>query len=69
MRTSINTIILEDCEGYSPTTEGVSYTDITGTKIFIPMKLLIRLFDGTKDHLERTGVDWEVFVKNIFENR
>ena len=69
MRTSNSQIILEDCKGYSPTTDGVSYTDMAGTQIFIPMKLLVRLFDGTKEHLERTGVDWEVFVKNIFENK
>jgi len=67
MRTSKNEIILEDCASYSPTSEGVDYTDITGTRIFIPMKLLIRLSDGTREYLERRGINWETFCEDIFK--
>jgi len=68
MKTSKNQIILEDCASYSPTLEGVGYTDITGTRVFIPIKLLIRLSDGTREYLERRGTDWETFCENLFEN-
>lgn len=67
MKTINNTIVLEDCSGYSPTVDGVFYTDITGVKIFIPIKLLIELHDGTKEYLERNGIGWEPFCNELFE--
>lgn len=67
MKTINNTIVLEDCSGYSPTVDGVFYTDITGVKIFIPIKLLIKLHDGTKEYLERSGIDWKYFYNKLFE--
>lgn len=67
MHTSNGRIVLEDSVGFLPSVDGVSYTDITGTKIHIPMKLLVRLYEGSKFHLEREGLDWERFTNSLFK--
>lgn len=66
MKTQQNTIILEDSIGFSPTPHGVNYTDISGTRIHIPISLLVRLYEGTKEHMERKGVDWVKFCDSLF---
>ena len=66
MKTRNDTIVLEESSGYSPTVEGVFYTDISGARIFIPMRVLVRLHDGAKNDLERKGVDWEQFCTSLF---
>lgn len=67
MKTQINSIVLEDSTGYSPTVDGVFYTDISGTRIFVPMKVLIRLYEGAKYDIERKGYDWAAFCASFFE--
>lgn len=59
---------LEDvAQGYSPGPEGVEYTDISGARVFIPMKLLVRLYEGAKWHHERNSDQpWETRCGNLF---
>lgn len=59
---------LEDvARGYSPVDGGVEYTDTSGARVFIPMKLLVRLYEGVKWHHER-NVDqpWDEFCESLF---
>lgn len=58
---------LEEAVGYSPESNGVTYTDITGARVFIPMSLLVRLYEGTKEHFERRGVCWREYTDSLFK--
>jgi len=61
-----NTILLDDHAGFSPTREGVTYVDKTGVSIYVPLKLLVSLYEGTKFDMERRGIDWEQLTNNLF---
>lgn len=66
MKTSNNRIILDDAIRYSPTNIGVDFTDETNTNFHIPMKLLVRLYEGAKHcHTKKSG-DWESFCNSLF---
>lgn len=69
MKTSKNTIILEDAIRYSPSEQGVDFVDETETRFHIPMKLLIRLYEGAKFHYIRNGGDWDEFCAALFPKR
>lgn len=60
---------LEDvAQGYSPVDGGVEYTDASGARVFIPVQLLVRLYEGVKWHHERNNtVDWDEFCGSLFE--
>lgn len=58
--------VLEAVDGYSPSFDGVNYTDINKTKVFIPMKVLITLYEGARDDIERRQVNWEEFTSAFF---
>ena len=61
-------VILEDAASFSPTSIGVDYTDINGNKVHIPIKLLVRLYEGSKFHHERTSdFEWCEFCNGLFE--
>lgn len=62
------TCYLEEVRGYTPYDHGVRYTDKSGNEIYIPMKLLIQLYEGAKFQKERYGIDWKEFTDRFFEN-
>jgi len=66
MKTQNNVILLEDVEGFLLTPFGVSYTDISGARLHIPMKVLVRLYEGAKYDAERKGVNWKEFCNSLF---
>lgn len=66
MKIKGNIFELEEVNGYSPSMIGVAYTDINQTRVFIPMKVLIRLYEGVKSDIERKGCRWEEFVNALF---
>lgn len=59
---------LEDVRsGYSPVAGGVEYTDKSGARVFIPMTLLVRLYEGVKWHHERnSSQDWNEYCNSLF---
>lgn len=61
---------LEDvAQGYSPVAGGVEYTDINGARVFIPMKLLVRLYEGVKWHHEKNADQpWDEFCNSLFND-
>lgn len=67
MKTKNGVIVLEDSTSFSSIEDGVGYTDISGTKFFIPMPLLIRLYEGTKYTFKKRGIDWDDFCESLFE--
>lgn len=69
MKTSSGKIILEDAVRFSPTYIGVDYTDESEIRIHIPMKLLVRLYEGSKYQLEKNGYNWEEFCNTLFEEQ
>jgi hypothetical protein len=60
------TIFIENVSRFTPSPDGVSFTDSSETSFFIEMKDLVRLYGGSKFHLEKT-VDWEKFCNGLFE--
>lgn len=64
----------DEAQSFSPHTglgsvqDCVDYTDLTGTKISIPMSLLVRLYDGSKYHHESRGGNWDYYCNALFEN-
>jgi hypothetical protein len=49
-------IELEDVlSGWSPVIGGVAYTDKSGARVFIPEKLLVRLYEGLRYHHEQNS--------------
>ena len=67
MKTENGVIILEDATGFTPNGNGTTYTDLSGMKIFIPLELLVRLYEGTKFDFERHGYDWEKKCDMLFK--
>lgn len=66
MYTLKNVIHLDEVRGYKPAQDGVFYTDKTGSQIFIPMAVLVRLYEGVQFDFERNGGDWKKFCNNLF---
>lgn len=66
MKTEGNMIVLEDSARFTPFTHGVEYTDVSGARVYVPMKLLVRLYEGTKYNFEKK-VDWDDFCNSLFE--
>jgi len=67
MKTNQNIIELEDANGgMSVQTHGVEYTDETGTRIYVPMKLVVHLYELAKYDLERQGYNWLEFTDSLF---
>lgn len=60
---------LEDVgSGWSPVTGGAEYTDKSGARVFIPIALLVRLYEGVKSHHERNSdLDWEDYCDSLFQ--
>ena len=68
MKINNGVIYLEDSVGFRPNHYDVGYTDESGNRVVIPMKLLVRLYEGTKYHHEKIGINWEEFCNKLFEN-
>jgi hypothetical protein len=68
MKTAKGVIILEDAKRFSPDSSGVTYTDESEMTIHIPMKLLVRLYEGARFHMDRDGTDWNDFCDTLFES-
>lgn len=68
MKIERDIFVLEDIAGFSPNTAGVHYRDINGTRVFIPMKVLVHLYDGAKFHLTKNGqtLKWKKFCDSLF---
>lgn len=67
MKISNGRIILSDAQSYSPNPDFIDYIDIDNNKISIPLKLVIRLYEGTKHRVERSGHDWNKITEEIFK--
>lgn len=67
MKISNGRIILSDAQSYSPSLDFIDYVDINNNKISIPLKLVIRLYEGTKQRVEYAGHNWEEITKNLFQ--
>lgn len=51
---------------WAPSTSFVEYTDVDGNRIIIPMDVLIRLYEGSKYHLETAyGIDFNQFSDDV----
>lgn len=66
MKTQNGRIIIERVVRFSPTYDGVSFTDESETNLYMSIKDLIRLYEGTKFSLEGRGVNWEKFCNELF---
>lgn len=64
-----NLIILEDAKSFYPIATGIDYTDISGAKFHIPMKLLIRLYEGAKYDATQKNVNWDQFCAELFQEK
>ena len=64
---------LEDVSvrGWGPVAEGIEYTDLSGARVFIPERLLIRLYEGMKYCYERNlpELSWDEHCDNLFKER
>jgi len=70
MKTQGQTIVLEDAKNISVAGFAtVTYTDFSGTRIQIPMKLLVHLYEAARYDHERRGTDWRKFCDSLFENQ
>lgn len=69
MKTMNNTLVLENSKSFSVNTESIDYTDDSGTRVRIPLKLLVQLYEGAKYDFCRKGIDWEIFCKDLFRNK
>lgn len=69
MRTFNGTLFLEDAIRFAPDSSGVKYTDKSGTDVHIPMRLLVRLYEGVKHHMELREVDWDEFCSSLFDEK
>jgi len=69
MKTENGVIVLEDLKAFSPYDNEVCYTDMSGTRISIPMKVLIHLYEGSKSILERRGINWKKYCDKFFANK
>jgi hypothetical protein len=67
MKTINGTVVLENIKRYSAGVDGVRYVDSSGSEIFIPIEILVRLYDGIEEHIRGVGLDWDKFCKNIFK--
>lgn len=67
MKSYNNRIFLEDVVRFSPMSYGVDFTDESETNFHIPMRALIRLYEGTKFQMEKNGVDWDLFCHDLFK--
>lgn len=67
MKSYKNRLFLEDVIRFSPMSYGVDFTDESETNFHIPMKALIRLYEGTKFQMEKNGVNWEEFCDKQFK--
>lgn len=62
---------LEDVgSGWSPEHGGASYTDLSGARIFIPERLIVRLYEGLKWHHNNTHSNsWEMRCDAMFDEQ
>lgn len=66
MKIEHGTVELEDAGSFSPNEDFVSYREVSGTQVRIPMKLLVRLYEGSKYHIGQKH-DWDEFCNTLFE--
>jgi len=62
-----NRIILDDAERISPEYNAVAYTDITGIRFLVPLKLILRLYGVAKADANVKGLDWEEYCDSQFK--
>ena len=62
---------LEDAaRGYNPVAGGVEYTDKSGARVFVPMALLVRLYEGVKwDHERACVTPWDEYCHNLLNEK
>lgn len=61
-----NRIYLEDSKSFSPIVDSINYTDLSNNKINVPIKLIVRLYEGCKDDFEKREINWEEYCSNLF---
>jgi predicted RNA-binding protein len=58
-------VIFEDIMGIDLNGETVSCTDISGTKIYIPMEVVVRLYEGCRHIKRKNGYDWDEYCDKL----
>ncbi|MDX9695399.1 MAG: hypothetical protein RBT49_06375 [Bacteroidales bacterium] len=62
-------VYLEDSVSFYPNNKEISYVDVSGNKIVVPMSLIVRLYEGSKYHYEKNCAgDWDKFCDQLFKN-
>jgi hypothetical protein len=67
MKSYKNRIFLDDVIRFSPMSYGVDFTDESETNFHIPMKALIKLYEGAQFQIEKNGQNWEEFCDMQFK--
>lgn len=62
------TLLLNDVENYRVNSKEIDYVDTKRNKIVIPIKLIVRLYEGAKFDKERKGINWKDFCDSLFES-
>lgn len=60
-------IILQDATSFTPHTDFIDYVDVDCNKISIPLKTVIRLYEGARHKFVKDGVDWGKFCDAMFK--
>lgn len=67
MKTQNGKMIIESVVRFNPNAEWLSFTDESETQFWISIKDVIRLYEGTKFNMEKSGIDWEKFCDKLFK--
>lgn len=66
MQVTNGVVILDpEVQGWTPTNQGVVYTDGHGQRVHVPANVLFHLYEGLKWHMEHTqdfDFDWDDHV-------
>lgn len=66
MQTIRECVILEEARGISPSSGGLEYVEEgSGTRVFVPDKLIINLYEAKKHMITTQGRDFETFCNRV----
>ena len=58
-------ITIKDMTGFSPCGHGIHFHDSDRNTFYLPLDVLIRLYEGAKFDMERQGIDWEKLCEKV----
>lgn len=65
---SINSfIVIEDIVKFSPGADSTDFVDKTETKFTIRSKDVVKLYEGLKHSMEKSGFNFEEYCDKLFE--